>query len=53
MRVFWSERPGRSITTLALVLLFWPLIGARSADAERFRQEDSLGKKLMSGEIIL
>jgi TctA family transporter len=28
MRVFWSNGLVGSITTLALVLLFWPLIGA-------------------------
>ena len=28
MRVFWSNSLVGSITTLALVLLFWPLIGA-------------------------
>src|SRR6266480_689540 len=30
MRVFWSNGLVGSITTLALVLLFWPLIGAAS-----------------------
>jgi TctA family transporter len=28
MRVFWSNGLVGSITTLALMLLFWPLIGA-------------------------
>ena len=30
MRVFWSNGLVGSITTLALILLFWPLIGRRS-----------------------
>jgi len=28
MRVFWSNGLVGSITTLALALLFWPLVGA-------------------------
>jgi putative tricarboxylic transport membrane protein len=35
MRVFWSNSLVGSITTLALVLLFWPLI---SAVVERLRR---------------
>jgi hypothetical protein len=40
MRVFWSNGLVGSITTLALVLLFWPLIGAAFA-----RMRSALVKK--------
>jgi TctA family transporter len=36
LRVFWSNGLVGSITTLALVLLFWPLIGRIVDGADRF-----------------
>jgi TctA family transporter len=38
LRVFWSNGLVGSITTLALVLLFWPLIGRALHSAGRFRR---------------
>jgi hypothetical protein len=35
LRVFWSNDLVGSITTLALVLLFWPLISAALARLQR------------------
>jgi TctA family transporter len=40
MRVFWSNSLVGSITTLALVLLFWPLIGGAFT-----RMRSAFGKK--------
>jgi TctA family transporter len=38
LRVFWSNGLVGSITTLALILLFWPLIGKIRQSVGRLRR---------------
>jgi len=46
LRVFWSNALVGSITTLALVLLFWPLIsGAMTQMRSAIRRDARLGTK--------
>jgi putative tricarboxylic transport membrane protein len=46
LRVFWSNGLVGSITTLALVLLFWPLISSAMARMRgAFRRDGQLGIK--------